>query len=85
MTGEHGGGFLGAAVLAAAGEPLSPAAGFAEPDPELGVAPADGHPLPPPHLTLVTSFAAGGAVSWVVLAAPAAPPAAPAPPETPRP
>ncbi len=70
VTGEHGGGFLAAAVLAAAGEALGPAAGFAEPDPELGLTPAAGAGLPPPRITLVTSLAAGGAASWLILAAP---------------
>lgn len=69
VTGEYGGGFLGAAVLAAAGAPFGPTAGFAEPDPELGVVPHDGSPLPPPSTVLVTSVAAGGAASWLVLEA----------------
>lgn len=69
VTGEYGGGFLGAAVLAAAGAPFGPTAGFEEPDPELGVAPHDGSPLPPPSTVLVTSVAAGGAASWLVLEA----------------
>lgn len=70
VTGEYGGGFLGAAVLAAAGAPFGPTAGFEEPDPELGVVPHDGSPLPPPSTVLVTSIAAGGAASWLVLEAP---------------
>lgn len=70
VTGEYGGGFLGAAVLAAAGAPFGPTAGFEEPDPELGVVPHDGSPLPPPSTILVTSVAAGGAASWLVLEAP---------------
>lgn len=77
VTGEHGGGFLGAAVLAAAGAPVGPAAGFAEPDPELGLTPASGRSLAPPRITLVTSLAAGGAAAWLVLASPE--PAAPRP------
>ncbi|HEY0510306.1 MAG TPA: beta-ketoacyl synthase N-terminal-like domain-containing protein [Thermoanaerobaculia bacterium] len=67
VTGEYGGGLLGAAVLAAAGSPLGPTPGFAEPDPELGIVPHDGSPLPPPATVLVTSLAAGGAASWLVL------------------
>ena len=67
VTGEHGGGFLAAAVLAAAGAPVAAPAGFA-PDPALGVAPANGAPLPAPDLTLVTSLAAGGAAAWLLLA-----------------
>ena len=66
VTGEHGGGFLAAAVLAAAGAPVAAPAGFA-PDPALGVAPANGTPLPAPRLTLVTSLAAGGAAAWLLL------------------
>lgn len=67
VTGEYGGGLLGAAVLAAAGSPFGPAAGFGEVDPELGIVPHDGAPLPPPSTVLVTSLAAGGAGAWVVL------------------
>jgi 3-oxoacyl-[acyl-carrier-protein] synthase II len=70
VTGEYGGGLLGAAVLAAAGSPPGPTPGFAEPDPELGVAPHDGSPLPPPATVLVTSLAAGGAAAWLVLGRP---------------
>lgn len=69
-TGEYGGGFLGAAVLAAAGALFGPTAGFEEPDPELGVVPHDGSPLPAPSTVLVTSVAAGGAAAWLVLGAP---------------
>ena len=39
VIGEYGGGLLAAAVLAAAGAPLGPTPGFAEPDPELGIVP----------------------------------------------
>jgi len=67
VTGEYGGGFLGAAVLAAAGSPLGPAPGFAEPDPELGIVPWDGSLLRPPSVVLASSLAAGGAAAWVVL------------------
>jgi len=67
VTGEYGGGFLGAAVLAAAGSPLGPTPGFGEPDPELGIVPWDGTPLEPPSVVLATSLAAGGAAAWVVL------------------
>lgn len=69
-TGEYGGGLLGPAVLAAAGAPFGPTAGFEEPDPGLGIVPHDGSPLPPPSTVLVTSVAAGGATSWLVLGAP---------------
>lgn len=70
VTGEYGGGFLGAAVLAAAGAPFGPTAGFEEPDAELGVVPHDGSRLAPPSTVLVTSVAAGGAAAWLVLGAP---------------
>src|SRR6185436_3682331 len=49
VTGEYGGGHLGAAVLAAAGSPLGPAPGFGEPDPELGIVPHDGPRRRPRH------------------------------------
>jgi 3-oxoacyl-[acyl-carrier-protein] synthase II len=67
VIGEYGGGLLGAALLAAAGSPCGPTAGFAEADPELGVVPHDGSPLPPPETVLVTGLAAGGAAAWLVL------------------
>lgn len=67
VTGEYGGGLLGPAVLAAAGSPFGPTAGFGEVDPELGIVPHDGRPLPKPSTVLVTSLAAGGAGAWVVL------------------
>jgi len=67
VTGEYGGGFLGAAVLAAEGSPLGPTPGFAEPDPELGIIPRDGALPEPPSVVLATSLAAGGAAAWVVL------------------
>ncbi|HEX3130291.1 MAG TPA: beta-ketoacyl synthase N-terminal-like domain-containing protein [Thermoanaerobaculia bacterium] len=66
VTGEYGGGFLAAAVLSVR-TPFGPTAGFEEADPELGLVPHDGSPLPPPSTVLVTSVAAGGAASWVVL------------------
>ena len=69
LVGEYGGGFLAAAVLAAAGAPFGATAGFAEPDPELGVVPHDGRPLPAPRTVLVQALAAGGAASWLVLGA----------------
>ena len=69
-VGEYGGGFLGAAVLAAGGAPFGPTPGFAEPDPELGIIPYREGRLPPPSTVLVTSLAAGGAAAWLVLGAP---------------
>jgi 3-oxoacyl-(acyl-carrier-protein) synthase len=70
VTGEYGGGFLAAAVLAAAGAPCGPTPGFAEADPELGVVPHDGRPLAPPRALLASSLAAGGAAAWLVLGRP---------------
>ena len=67
VTGDHGGGFLAASVLAACGSPFGATPGFDEPDPELGAVPHQGGELPSPRLTLVTSLAAGGAVAWAVL------------------
>jgi 3-oxoacyl-[acyl-carrier-protein] synthase II len=69
VTGEYGGGFLAAAVLAAAGAPFGPTAGFAEIDPELGLVPHDGRPLPAPARVLVSTLAAGGAAAWLVFGA----------------
>lgn len=67
VTGEYGGAHLGAAVLAVLGAPFGPPAGFREPDPELGVVPHHGAPLPPGARVLVTGVAAGGAAAWLVL------------------
>ncbi len=69
-VGEYGGGFLAAAVLAAAGAAFGPTPGFQEPDPELGVRPHDGTPLEDVRHVLVTSLAAGGAAAWLVLERP---------------
>jgi 3-oxoacyl-[acyl-carrier-protein] synthase II len=65
-TGEYGGGFLGAALLAAAGTPLALPAGAGEPDPDLGIEPR-ASPEPPARATLATSLAAGGAAAWTLL------------------
>lgn len=70
VTGEFGGGFLAAAVLAAEGAPFGPTAGFAEPDPGLGLVPHDGRPLPPPGRVLASALASGGAAAWAVLERP---------------
>jgi 3-oxoacyl-[acyl-carrier-protein] synthase II len=67
VTGEYGGGMLGAAVLAAAGAEFGPTAGFETFDPELGITPHAGGALPARPRVLVTSLAAGGAAAWVVL------------------
>lgn len=70
VTGEYGGGFLAAALLAAQDGPLGPTAGFEEPDPEIGIVPHGGAPLPPPTRVLVLALAAGGACAWLVLEKP---------------
>jgi len=70
VTGEYAGGHLAAAVLAATGRPFGATPGFAEPDPECGVVPHDGAPLPPPRRVLASSLAAGGAAAWVILERP---------------
>ncbi len=69
-TGEYGGGFLAAAILAAAGAPFGPTPGFGEADEELDVVPHDGGPLPAPRRVLVTGLAAGGCAAWLVLDSP---------------
>jgi 3-oxoacyl-[acyl-carrier-protein] synthase II len=69
VVGEYGGGFLAAAVLAASGAPFGPTPGFAEIDPELGVAPHRGGPLPAPARVLVSTVAAGGAAAWLLFGA----------------
>jgi 3-oxoacyl-[acyl-carrier-protein] synthase II len=67
LTGQYGGGFLAAAVLAVnAGE--FPAMGDFQVDPDLNIAPHHG-PLAPTNITLITSLASGGAASWLLLEA----------------
>ena len=67
VTGEYGGGLLGAAVLAAAGAAFGPTAGFEVLDPEIRLTPHAGGALPARPRVLVTSLAAGGAGAWLVL------------------
>ncbi|HXV75112.1 MAG TPA: hypothetical protein VD788_02255, partial [Candidatus Polarisedimenticolaceae bacterium] len=67
VVGEYGGGLLAAAVLIAGGVCPGPTSGFETPDPELGVVPHDGSPLPPLRRVLVSALAAGGAASWLIL------------------
>jgi len=66
VVGEHGGGFLAAAVLAASGASFGPPNGF-ELDPALGLRPSAGVTSLAPHSVLATSLAAGGAASWLIL------------------
>jgi len=47
-------------VLAAGSTPFGPTPGFEGVDPELGIRPHDGRPLPAPREVLVTSLASGG-------------------------
>ena len=70
VAGEYGGGFLAAAVVAAAGAAFGPTPGFEQLDPALGIVPHDGSPLAPPGRLLATSLAAGGAAAWLVLGKP---------------
>jgi 3-oxoacyl-[acyl-carrier-protein] synthase II len=67
VVGEYGGTALGAAVLYAAGAPAAATPGFVELDPELGIVPHDGSPLPPPRRLLATGLASGGAAAWLLL------------------
>jgi 3-oxoacyl-[acyl-carrier-protein] synthase II len=68
-TGEYGGGFLAAGLLAAGGEPTGPTAGFAAVDPELGLTPWTGDTaLASPRVSLITSLASGGAAAWALVA-----------------
>ena len=69
ITGEYGGGHLGAAVLAAGGGEFAATAGFAEADPALRLRPHDGGRLAAGRV-LATSLAAGGASAWLVLEQP---------------
>ena len=70
VTGEYGGAQLAAAILATAGAPFGPTAGFETFDPKLGVIPHAGGPLPTARFVLVTSLAGGGAGAWLVLERP---------------
>jgi 3-oxoacyl-(acyl-carrier-protein) synthase len=70
VTGEYGGGFLAAALLAIQGAPFGATAGFEEEDEEIGIVPHAGDAMASPRLALLTSFAAGGAAGWLVLERP---------------
>ena len=70
VTGEFGGAFLAAAILASEGAPVGRTPGFRTPDPACGVVPHGGGALPAPRLTLLTSLAAGGAAAWAILGPP---------------
>jgi 3-oxoacyl-[acyl-carrier-protein] synthase II len=68
-TGEYGGGALATAILAASGERLGGTAGFAEPDPEIGISPRTAPPDTAPGVVLHTALAAGGAAAWALFGA----------------
>jgi 3-oxoacyl-(acyl-carrier-protein) synthase len=67
VTGQYGGGFLASAVLSLSDQEYPPTAGFSEPDPDLGLIPHLGGPLPVDGVTLVTSLASGGCASWLLI------------------
>ena len=67
VTGEFGGGLLAAAALALVDETVGASPGFETIDPELGIRPHDGTPLPPPKRILVSSLASGGTACWLIL------------------
>jgi 3-oxoacyl-(acyl-carrier-protein) synthase len=70
VTGEYGGAFLAAAVLAVEERAAWDASWYAEADDTCGIAPHAG-PMPDDARTvLVTSLAAGGCASWLVLERP---------------
>lgn len=72
-TGEHGGALLAAALLAAESDgtcQMAATPGFREVDPELGLVPFQGGPLPRPQRILVSALAAGGSAAWAVLDVP---------------
>jgi 3-oxoacyl-(acyl-carrier-protein) synthase len=67
VTGEYGGAFLAAAMLAAEGKGAWDGSWYAEADEACGMAPHAG-PIPDRARTiLVTGLAAGGSASWLVL------------------
>ncbi len=68
-TGEYGGGFLAAAVLAAGGVIFGTPNGCDEPDVDFGLSASRTSP-PAPRIVLATSLAAGGAAAWLLLERP---------------
>ena len=87
MLGLLGGGLLAASVLLAErawnGLDLGPSPGFTTADPELGLVPHGGGPLPDPTTrpgrapgpprVLVQTVASGGPAAWLILEAPSDP------------
>jgi len=70
VTGEYGGAFLAAAILAAQGEGTWDASWFAVADEACGIVPHRGTIPRAARTVLVTSLAAGGSASWLVLERP---------------
>jgi hypothetical protein len=67
VTGEYGGAFLAAAILAAEGKGCWDSSWYAEADETCDVAPHAGAIPDEARTVLVTSLAAGGSASWLVL------------------
>lgn len=68
VTGEYGGGFLAAALLALDGAP--PTAGFERPDPDVGLSPSTASDGGPVRRALVSTIASGGPACWLLLERP---------------
>jgi 3-oxoacyl-[acyl-carrier-protein] synthase II len=68
VHGEYGGGTLATALLALAGGEFARPVGCTEPDPELGITPAQGRVQA--SRVLCTALAAGGTAAWTVLEVP---------------
>lgn len=69
ITGEYGGTFLGAALLAARGKPVNSGRYFEQADPEVDLRPHTGPPVTARRV-LVTSLASGGCGAWLILERP---------------
>jgi 3-oxoacyl-[acyl-carrier-protein] synthase II len=67
VTGEYGGAFLAAAVLATGGIELGAVEGAGDSDPALGLVASRGGTLGPARRVLVTTAGAGGSSAWLVL------------------
>lgn len=66
VGGEYAGFILASSLVALDGAHVGLCAAFEEPDPDLGVKPHDGRPLPRPSRVLTSGLAAGGAAAWAV-------------------
>lgn len=67
QTGDFGGGFLAAAILAAAGKYRGQPAGDFQMDPELRMPVLQGTLSTAPRRTLITAPASGGPYGWLIL------------------